>query len=468
MSDLPDQHKQALATRAGPGGVIGKTALAALLQEQRGRDLSGHTPLALAPNSPEALSKIMAYCYQHDLAMVPQGGNSGLVGGQIPHGEILISLRRMRAVRAASVENFTLTIEAGATLWEAQQEAEKINLLFPISIGSEGSCQIGGNIATNAGGVNVLHYGNMREQVLGLEVILPDGTIWNGLNRLRKNNSGYDLKQIFIGAEGTLGIISAAVLRLYPRPKTKTTFYTSTASVEKALALMTMIRAVPCGALTSFELISDAAERLTVANIPAAQKPLSHQAPFYVLGEISGEDEALIQQFLEPALAQALKTKLIEDATIAQTERHRCRLWTLRHEISAAMRPEGAAFKGDIAVPVAAVPDFLRMTEKAVRQICPKARIIAFGHLGDGNIHYDIIRPEGTALDHLAPLRDQLEEAVLDCVETFQGSFAAEHGIGLFKRAQMLKRKDAVTMAMMRRLKKTFDPKGLMNPGRIF
>ncbi len=466
MIPLSDQHKSELVRLAGKGGIVAQENLGPLLGEWRGRT-KGQAPLALSPDSAQTLSRIMAYCYAHDIPIVPQGGNTGLVGGQIPHGEVLITLSRMRAVKEVSPENSSMTLEAGVTLQEAQAAAEKNGMLFPLSIGSEGSCQMGGVISTNAGGVNVLRYGNMRDLTLGLEVVLPDGTIWQGLNRLRKNNTGYDLKHLFIGAEGTLGIITTAIVKLFPQPAEKITAFAALPSVEAAVDLLALAQSRSGGQVTSFELISEATQNLVIKNIPNVTKPLAGDAPWLVLLEVSAGKKNILGDVVEQFLGEALKKNLILDATIAQNNQQQKKLWRLRHEISPSMRPEGPAFKGDIAVPINHVADFLREANRAVKKIMPEARIIAFGHLGDGNIHYDVLRPDGSAEDRLKSHIPAISQAVLDCAYAYGGTFSAEHGVGDFKKSELAKRKDETSLALMRQIKAMLDPKGLMNPGKL-
>lgn len=451
----------------GPKGVIDGADAEPLLHELRGW-WPGKASLVIAPASAEEVSQIVRTCARAKVAITPQGGNTGLVGGQIPrNGEILISLRRMRKVRAASAEGMTLTVDAGVTLAEAQQAAAAIDRLFPLSIGSEGTCQIGGVISTNAGGVNVLRYGNMRDLVLGLEVVLPDGEIWNGLKSLRKDNTGYDLKQLFVGGEGTLGVVTGASLKLFPRPRERVTAFVALASPEDALSMLTRAQIASGGNVTSFELMSRFSIGLVYKHIPGARDPLDKPFPWYVLAEFSSGREGALRADVEAILADAFEAGLILDATIAENEAQAAAFWHLRHVISVAMRPEGAQAKFDVSVPVASVPAFLKDAGEAVEKIHPGARVIAFGHLGDGNIHYDLLQPEGGDRAAFEQAEDRIEQAVYDAIDRHRGSISAEHGVGLARRDDIARRKQPAEIAMMRAIKRALDPQGIMNPGKM-
>ncbi|OFX00191.1 MAG: hydroxyacid dehydrogenase [Alphaproteobacteria bacterium RIFCSPHIGHO2_12_FULL_63_12] len=451
----------------GPKGVIDGADAEPLVHELRGW-WPGKASLVVAPASAEEVSRIVRTCARAKVAITPQGGNTGLVGGQMPqNGEILISLRRMRKIRAASAEGMTLTVDAGVTLAEAQQAAAAIDRLFPLSIGSEGTCQIGGVISTNAGGVNVLRYGNMRDLVLGLEVVLPDGEIWNGLKSLRKDNTGYDLKQLFVGGEGTLGVVTGAALKLFPRPRERVTAFVALASPDDALSMLTRAQIASGGNVTSFELMSRFSIGLVYKHIPGARDPLDKPFPWYVLAEFSSGREGALRADVEAILADAFEAGLILDATIAENEAQAAAFWHLRHVISVAMRPEGAQAKFDVSVPVASVPAFLKDAGEAVEKIHPGARVIAFGHLGDGNIHYDLLQPEGGDRAAFEQAEDRIEQAVYDAIDRHRGSISAEHGVGLARRDDIARRKQPAEIAMMRAIKRALDPQGIMNPGKM-
>ncbi|MGD9800708.1 MAG: FAD-binding oxidoreductase [Parvularculaceae bacterium] len=451
----------------GPKGVLAGADAEPLLHELRGW-WPGRAGLVVAPASVDEVARIVRACAQAGVAITPQGGNTGLVGGQTPqNGEILISMRRMRTVRDASAEGMTLTVDAGVTLAEAQEAAVRIDRLFPLSIGSEGTCQIGGVISTNAGGVNVLRYGNMRELVLGLEVVLPDGEIWNGLKSLRKDNTGYDLKHLFIGGEGTLGVVTGASLKLFPRPRERVTVFAALPSPEKALSLLSRAQVASGGNVTSFELMSRFSLGLVYKHIPGARDPLTEEYPWYALIEFSSGREGALRGEAEAILGEAFEAGEILDAAIAENEAQANAFWHLRHVISIAMRPEGAQAKYDVSVPVASVPAFLKDAGAAVERAAPGARIIAFGHMGDGNIHYDVLQPEGGDRAQFDAAEGRIEEAVYDMIDRHRGSISAEHGVGLARRDDIARRKQPAEIAMMRAVKAALDPKGIMNPGKM-
>lgn len=451
----------------GPKGVLSGADAEPLLHELRGW-WPGKASLVVAPASAEEVARIVRLCAKEKVAITPQGGNTGLVGGQTPqNGEILISMRRMRKIRDASAEGMTLTVEAGVTLAEAQEAAAKVDRLFPLSIGSEGTCQIGGVVSTNAGGVNVLRYGNMRDLVLGLEVILPSGEIWNGLKRLRKDNTGYDLKQLFIGGEGTLGVITAASLKLFPRPRERVTVFSALASPEAALSMLSHAQIASGGSVTSFELMSRFSIGLVYKHIPGSRDPLDKIYPWYALIEFSSGREGALRADVEAILSDAFEAGDILDAAIAESETQAAAFWHLRHVISVAMRPEGAQAKYDVSVPVASVPAFLKDAGEAVERIFPGARVIAFGHMGDGNIHYDLLQPEGVDRAAFEAAESAIEQAVYDVIDRHHGSISAEHGVGLARRDDIARRKQPAEIAMMRAIKKALDPQGIMNPGKM-
>ena len=465
--DAPENVIAEIGAVVGPKGVLSGDDAEPMLRELRGW-WPGRASLVVAPASAEETARIVRICARDGVAITPQGGNTGLVGGQQPqNGEILISMRRMRKIRAASAEGMTLTVDAGVTLAEAQEAAAKIDRLFPLSIGSEGSCQIGGVISTNAGGVNVLRYGNMRDLVLGLEVVLPTGEIWNGLKSLRKDNTGYDLKHLFIGGEGTLGVITGASLKLFARPRERVTVFAGLNSPEKALSLLSRCQVASGGNVTSFELMSRFSIGLVYKHIPGARDPLDGVFPWYALIEFSSGREGALRGEVEAVLADAFEAGEILDATIAENEAQAAAFWHLRHVISVAMRPEGAQAKYDVSVPVAAVPAFLRDADAAVDKVLPGARIIAFGHMGDGNIHYDVLQAEGSDRAAFDEAEDAIEQAVYDVIDRHHGSISAEHGVGLARREDIARRKQPAEIAMMRAVKAALDPKGVMNPGKM-
>ena len=467
MTRAPDRETiDRLKGVVGPKGEIAGDALAPLLEEWRGR-WRGETPLALAPATTAEVAAIVKICAAHRIAITPQGGNTGLVGGQTPNGEILLSLRRLARVRDVSPLNDTMTLEAGVTLADAQAVAQDVDRLFPLSIGSEGSCQIGGVISTNAGGVNVLRYGSMRSLVLGVEAVLPNGEIWNGLRDLRKDNTGLDLKQLFIGAEGVLGVVTAAVLRLFPAPKDRVTCLAGLPDLGSAVSLLARAQAASGGQVSSFEVFSRDALALVLKNIPGARDPLEAVYPWYGLIEVTSGRAGGLRDSVEAFLADALEAGEVRDAVIADSDAAAAALWRVRHAMSEAMKPEGRQAKHDIAVAVADVPAFIEAADAAVAKVCAGARVIAFGHIGDGNIHYDVMRPadmESAAFDEEIP---RIETAVYAVVDGFGGSISAEHGVGLARRDEIARRKDPAEMAMMRAVKRALDPDNIMNPGKM-
>lgn len=465
---VPDTDAlDALARAAGERAIIGEDDAAPYLSEWRGR-WPGKAAMIVAPRTVEDICAVVRICAERNIAITPQGGNTGLVGGQIPFGdEILLSTGRLAAVRDVSPLNNTMTLEAGITLARAQEIADEAERLFPLSIGAEGTCQIGGAISTNAGGVNVLRYGNMRDLVLGLEAVLPDGRVWNGLKRLRKDNTGYDLKHLMIGGEGTLGIVTAAVLKLFPQPAEKITALVGLGAPEDAVRLLSMAQAASGGAVTSFEFMARICIDLTTRHVPDLRDPLSEAHPYYALIELSSGETGALRPSAEKMLAHALEQGLISDAVIAESKAQSGMLWRVRHSISEAINAEGLGARHDVSVATSDIPAFLEKAGEGVEAIAPGARIVAFGHLGDGNVHYDIVGPEGAPKDALEDRRAAIEACVYDVIDSFDGSISAEHGVGRHRREALLKRKDPVALDMMRAVKAALDPQGIMNPGKM-
>lgn len=467
LASPPAAALDAIRRVVGSKGVVEGAERAAFLGEWRKR-WSGDAALIVAPASVDEVSRVVAVCADHKVAIVPQGGNTGLVGGQIPFGaEVLVSLKRLRTIRNVSPLDNTMSVDAGVTLAEAQEAARAADRLFPLSIGSEGSCQIGGVISTNAGGVNVVRYGNMRDLVLGLEVVLPDGRLWNGLKRLRKDNTGYDLKQLFIGGEGTLGIVTGAVLKLFPRPREVVTAFAGTPSARAAVELLSHAQSATGGLVSSFELISRFCLDLVLKHIGDTRDPLTELHPHYVLAEFSSSG-ADLRAAVEGLLASAVERGLVADAVIAESIAQSKGFWRLRHSISEALGAEGPGSIYDVSVATADIPDFLDRAADALRTVAPGARIVAFGHIGDGNIHYHVAPAAGAARDSLAASYPTIDTVVFDLISSFNGSFSAEHGIGRCKRAVFHARKSAAELDMMRAVKRALDPMGIMNPGKLF
>lgn len=452
----------------GPKGVVTeREERAPYLTEWRNR-FDGDTPMVVLPASTQEVAAVVAACAAEHAAITPQGGNTGLVGGQIPFGgEIVISCKRMNRVLDVSPLDNTMTVEAGVVLQTAQQEAADVDRLFPLSLGAEGTAVIGGVISTNAGGVNVLRYGNMRDLVLGLEVVLADGRIWNGLRRLRKDNTGYDLKHLFIGAEGTLGIVTKAVLKLFPAPKDRVTAFIGMERPEQAVALLSLMQDATGGMVSGFELISARALSFVLKHIPNTRNPLAGGHPWHVLFEATAGRDAGLREIAETALGEAIESGLASDAVIAENARQADDFWRIRHSIAEAQRPEGSEVKHDVSVPVASIPAYLEKADAAIEAAYPGVRIVAFGHLGDGNIHYDLAQPEGGDRDAFIAQRDALSRIVHDIAAEFSGSISAEHGLGRLKAGEILRYKDETEMDLMRRVKAALDPDNMMNPGKV-
>ncbi|MCO4053512.1 MAG: FAD-binding oxidoreductase [Bosea sp.] len=430
----------------------------------------GRASAVVKPASTGEVAAILSLAHQTGTPIVPQGGNTGLVGGQIPVAEgreIILSLARMDKVRAVEPSSDTIIVEAGVTLQRVQEAADAAGRLFPLSLASEGSCTIGGNLSTNAGGTAVIAYGNARDLCLGLEVVLADGRIWNGLRTLRKDNTGYDLKNLFIGAEGTLGIITAASLKLFPRPQSRATAFLAVPDPGRALALLNLVKAEAGPALTTFELMPRFGLEVVVRHAAGARDPLSAPSPWMVLMELSSPRAAGLDATLETLLETALEQGLVTDAAIAASEAQRRALWRIREAMSEVQGYEGGSIKHDVSVPVASVPAFLARGIALVEAMAPGCRPLPFGHLGDGNIHFNVSQPVGADKEAFLALWGDMNEAVHGLVREFGGSISAEHGIGRLKRHLLASVKDPVELAMMRAIKATLDPSGILNPGSV-
>jgi FAD/FMN-containing dehydrogenase len=470
QSPLSDESIRRFTTIVGEANALRSADLIApFLHEPR--DLyRGETRLVLRPGSTAEVSAIMALATETRTPIVPQGGNTGLVGGQSPrsNAEVVLSLSRLNRIRDLDPVGRTMVAEAGVILANAQAAAEAANLLFPLSLGSEGSCQIGGNLSSNAGGTGVIAYGNSRDLCLGLEAVLPSGEIIHGLRRLKKDNRGYDWKDLLIGAEGTLAVITAAVLKLYPRPAGREVAYVGLTSPEAALKLLTLAQDRAGQQLTGFELMGRRGMEFTLRHTAGARDPLASAHEWYVLMEISSSRSAEdARETMERILETAFEDGTVDDAAIAQSMADAKAFWTMREEMSWAQKPEGGSIKHDVSVPVARVPEFLALADAAVAAAIPGARVVAFGHLGDGNIHYNVSQPVGADKDAYLARWGELNEIVHGIVNSLDGSFSAEHGIGQLKRAELARTKDSVEMTLMRGIKQTFDPYQLMNPGKV-
>ena len=461
--ELIDQFRKIVGDKFA---VTDPADIAPYLTEER--DLfHGRSPLVLRPGSTAEVAAVCRLASEHRVPLVPQGGNTGLVGGQTPHnGEVVVSLRRLDKIRDIDIASNTMTCEAGVVLQIAQQRASELDRLFPLSLGAEGSCTIGGNLSTNAGGTTALAYGVAREMALGLEVVLADGRILNVLSKLKKDNTGYDLRNLFIGSEGTLGIITAATLKLFPKPRALETAIVGLKTPAAALKLLSISQNEAGGTLTSFELLSEVAVDFSIRHGIDIRDPLDSRHQWYVLMELSSPRQDA-RAAIESILAQGLESGIVDDAVIAANLAQRSAFWKLRDEMSAAQKPEGGSIKHDISVPVIAVPDFIEQADAAVSKLIPGARPVPFGHLGDGNIHYNVSQPiGGDPADFFARWQD-VNAAVFEVVLRLGGSISAEHGIGVLKRDELPEVKDKVAIELMRSIKAMLDPLGIMNPGKV-
>ena len=450
---------------AGPKGWSDDPAeIAPHLQEWRGK-YQGTSSLLLKPDSTETVSKILSICNETRTAIVPQGGNTGLVGGQIPfNNEIILSLSRLNRIRDVDASGMNMIAEAGATLAAVQDAAAKTDRLFPLSIASEGSATIGGNVSTNAGGVHVLHYGNTRDLVLGVEAVLADGRVLDMLRTLRKDNTGYDLKQLFIGAEGTLGIVTAVALKLFPQPAERVTALIAVRDPQAAVNLLSYLQAATGGAMSAFELMPRLGLEFVLAHIPQTADPLAKPSPWYVLAEASGGTNSHLEDALESALSSS---GLVTDAVIAQSDTQRAALWKLREGMSEAQKPEGGSIKHDVSVPINSIPAFLKEGIAAVEKLAPGVRPVPFGHLGDGNIHFNFTVPKNGDNAAFLARWNEIQDTVHDIVNRYHGSISAEHGLGIMKVHEIERYKSAAELDVMRALKRTLDPNNILNPGKV-
>jgi len=468
---FPAGLADALRAIVGAGAVITGDSERAPYENDWRDQWHGRAAAVVKPASTEEASKVVALLAGRRVAMVPQGGNTSMCGGSVPDGsgtQVVVNLSRMNRVRSIDALDNTMTVEAGCVLATLQELAAKHDRLFPLSLGAEGSCEIGGNLSTNAGGTGVLRYGNTRELVLGLEVVLPDGRVWGGLRALRKDNTGYDLKHLFVGAEGTLGIITAAVLKLFPRPRSQATALVAVDDPAAALALLAFLRARVGERVTGFELISRICLDLVFAHIPGSRDPLSTPHGWYVLTELSDSTAGgALDALLEEALAAAAEAGIVRDAALAASHAQRAEFWKLRESISEAQKIEGVSIKHDVSVPVSRVPELIERAGAELARRFPDVRIVAFGHLGDGNIHYNCsAQARGDAKRFFEQAPD-VNHVVYEAVDALGGSISAEHGLGVLKVEEIKRYKSTLELDMMRAIKRTLDPHGLMNPGKV-
>jgi FAD/FMN-containing dehydrogenase len=464
--DLPDR----LRSIVGERGIVDPRQ--AQPYETDWRDnYHGRAAVVVRPANTDEVSRVVKLLSELRVAIVPQGGNTSLCGASVPDAtgtQVVVSLSRMNRVRAVDPENNTMTVEAGCVLANLQAEAEKHGRLFPLSLGAQGSCQIGGNLSTNAGGTGVLRYGNTRELVMGLEVVLPDGRVWNGLRGLRKDNTGYDLKHLFVGAEGTLGIITAAVMKLFPLPKSYATAFVAVESPAAAVKLLSHLRG-RCGErITGFELLARICLDLVITHIPGSRDPLPAKHPWYVLVELSDSTEGgSLDMLLEEALGAAAEEGLVQDAAIAASGTQRNEFWALRENVSEAQKVDGASIKHDVSVPVSQVPALIERANAELARRYPDIRIVAFGHVGDGNIHYNCSKAERQEAKAFFGQAPDVNHVVYEVVRSLDGSISAEHGLGQLKREEITHYKSALELDLMRAIKRTLDPHGIMNPGKV-
>ncbi len=468
MLTLPQAFVDDVKGLVGPNGLItGAADSTPYLREWRDK-YKGETPLIVRPDTSEEVSHILRLCTEYQIPVTPQGGNTGLVGGQIPFGtSILLSLTRLNRIRALDEANDTITVEAGVILADIQAAAEQADRFFPLSLAAEGSCRIGGNLSTNAGGVNVLRYGNARDQVLGLEVVLADGRVWDGLRGLRKDNTGYDLKHLFIGAEGTLGVITAATLKLRPRPRQSVTAFIGLGSVAQAVALLGRARSITGDLVSSFELIPAIGLDFVLRHGPNTRAPLEGKHPWMVLAKWTAGEGHGLEDLVLGFLSEATGDGLLSDAVVARSTEQAADFWRLRELLSECQKPEGGSIKHDVSVPISAIPAFIKEANAAVAAACPGIRPVPFGHVGDGNIHYNLSQPLDMDKAAFLDRWEALSATVHDITAAHGGSISAEHGIGVMKQSMLARYKSTIELDMMRSLKNALDPLGLMNPGKI-
>jgi len=468
---VPPEVIARLKSAAGPAGYLeDPTDIAPYCRSWRD-DWIGSVPLVLRPASTQEVAEIVRVCAAANVAIIPQGGNTGLTGAAQPHAdlsEVILSTSRLNRIRAIDTMNDTITVDAGVVLQQIQIAAEHVDRFFPLSLGAEGSCQIGGNISTNAGGIQVLRYGNTRALVMGLEVVLPDGRIWDGLRGLRKDNTGYDMKQVFIGAEGTLGIITAAVLRLFPKPSASETAWVAVDSPEAGVALLGQMLARLGDTISAFELIGRPIIDFLLQGVPGHEDPMRETHPWYVLLNVTSQGApGSLQEPLSDALAEASDRGLVRDALIAASSAQATRLWRIREGLVEAQVSAGGTIAHDVSVPVSRIAEFIRRADAALIEAYPGIRPCAFGHLGDGNMHYNPVRPPHWDASRYRQERGNINRIVHDIIADLGGSISAEHGIGLARLGELKRYKTGTELDLMRAIKQALDPKGIMNPGKV-
>jgi D-lactate dehydrogenase (cytochrome) len=468
---MPAAALEKIRAAVGPGGVLERAPdVESYLKDFRGL-FRGQAALVVLPRSTAEVAAVLAICNEHGIGVVPHGGNTSYCGGATPDAsgaQIVLALKRMNRVRRVEPLDFAITVEAGCVLRQVQEAAEAVDRLFPLSLGSEGSCQIGGNLATNAGGTAVLRYGMMRDLVLGLEVVLADGRVLDGLKNLRKDNTGYDLRNLFVGSEGTLGIITAACLRLFPKPLEHATAIAAVRDPGAAVEVLSALRAGSGDTVTTFELIPRLAVELTTRHIAGVSDPFAERYDWYVLIELTSSRAASgLAEALEERLTEAARAGEVLDAIIASSVRQRQAMWRMRETIPEAQRHAGASIKHDVSVPVSSIAEFIRQGSQWIEANVPDGQLIAYGHLGDGNLHFNIQQRPGASAESFLPRTDPAHRAIHDLVASHGGSFSAEHGIGQLKLAELERYKDEISLEVMRALKRALDPRGILNPGKV-
>jgi FAD/FMN-containing dehydrogenase len=468
---LANESRQALIDILGSDGVLADAAdIAPYLIDHR-KLYQGRALAVILPRTVEQISRVLRFCNEHRIGVVPHGGNTGYCGGATPDetgNEIVVSMRRLNRIRSVDPLNYSLVAEAGCILAEVQRAADEAGRFFPLSLGSEGTCQIGGNLSTNAGGLSVLRYGMMRDLVLGLEVVLADGRVLSSLSALRKDNTGYDIKSLFLGAEGTLGIITAASVKLFPKIRSSATAFVAIPAVRAAVDLLARLREASGDRVSSFELIPRIGVDLTTQHIPGVSDPLQQPYSWYVLCELTSARAAdPLDTVMEEALAAALEDGLVLDAALARNERERLALWKLRETIPEAQRIDGASLKHDISVTITALPDFVERASQWVQENVADGRLVVYGHVGDGNLHFNINQAPGSDSNTFLAREPAIKRAIHDLVREFGGSFSAEHGIGRLKVGELEHYAAPVEIALMQAVKKALDPNGVLNPGKV-
>jgi FAD/FMN-containing dehydrogenase len=468
--DLPDGFLDAVDRITGPRGWITETDRIAFHAQEAWGIGRGETHLVLRPGTVDEVSALLKLCHEHGVQVVPQGGNTGLVWAGIPDASgrlVVLSLARLNRIREIDAIGDTITVEAGVVLERVQDAAAEHDRLFPLALGAQGTCQIGGNLSSNAGGVNVVRYGMARALVLGLEVVLADGRVWHGLRALRKDNTGYDLKQMFIGAEGTLGVITAAVLRLFPKPRETRTAWLAVPSPERAVALFAFCRERLGETISSFELMGNIVVQQVISYLPDGRQPLSSDTPWHVLIEVAWPLEDGLAERLDQVLAEAMQRDLVTDGMVAASEAQRKALWLIRENPTDAFAAAGVVLRHDVSVPIIEVPALIERGADMFEKTIPGVRTVAFGHVGDGNIHFNLLQPEAMEGSAFRAMKDNVQTRVFDLVESLGGSISAEHGIGRLKREELASRKPALDLDLMRQLKQALDPANILNPGAI-